>query len=159
MRESPTVETLRALFAYDAVSGALVRLRTGRLAGATNAAGYRQATVNGRLFYVHRIAWAMVHGEWPVGHIDHINLNKSDNRIANLRVVDGRLNGQNRLAQRNNKTGAKGVSFGRNGTRFHACIRVDGKTIHLGNHKTLEGAAAAYRAAAAIHHTVNPLAG
>lgn len=54
---------------------------------------------------LHRMAWFYVHGEWPKGQIDHINHDRKDNRIANLRVVDNTENHRNRPLQSSNKTG------------------------------------------------------
>lgn len=151
-------EVLRKLLQYDEETGVFTRLGTGRKITPKNKAGYVVVYLFGGSYYAHRLAWLYVNGSMPAGQIDHINGDKSDNRIANLRVVSAALNSQNRPAQSNNKTGFKGVSFNTRRTRFHACIRVAGKTIHLGNFVKAEDAAAAYALAAARYHSINPFA-
>jgi hypothetical protein len=49
--------------------------------------GYIVLTLFDKRYMTHRLAWLYVHGEWPSGEIDHINLEKTDNRIANLRIA------------------------------------------------------------------------
>lgn len=95
----------------------------------------------------HRLAWVHVHGSWPAGDIDHINGDKLDNRIANLRDVTRSVNKENmRSARGDNKVGLLGVHVRRQNTTrpYVASIRVSGKLIHLGAHNTPEAAHAAY---------------
>lgn len=100
-------------------------------------------------FQAARIAWLYVHGEWPPDQVDHINLVRDDNRIANLRAANNLQNNSNRGPQRNNKSsGLRGVHFHTQTGKWRAKINVDSKTHSLGLHHTPEEAAAARDAAA-----------
>lgn len=93
---------------------------------------------------MHRVAWLIVHGAWPVGLIDHINGEKVDNRLANLREADKAINAQNRRGPAATSTvGFLGVSRQKNG-RFQARIGVGGKNVALGTFDTAEEAHAAH---------------
>lgn len=80
--------------------------------------------------------------------IDHINGNTMDNRRSNLRIATHAENVRNRLAQRNNKSGYKGVYFHARSQRWRATIQHEGKRHYLGSFDTAELASAAYTAAA-----------
>lgn len=148
-----TAARLRLRMSYDEATGVFRWRDTGRVAGyPAGAAGRLQIYVDGVARYAHRLAWLYVHGEWPDGQIDHINGDKHDNRIANLRVLPGTAqNKQNQSrAYRNNRSGMLGVS--RDGSRWRARIMVDGKSKTLGRFDTPEEASAAYRRAKAELH-------
>jgi hypothetical protein len=68
-----------------------------------------QVGVGGKMIGVHRIAWALVHGEYPASEVDHINGDGADNRLCNLRLATSSQNNQNRRLSSRNKTGVKGV--------------------------------------------------
>lgn len=69
--------------------------RIGKIAGRDNGSGYLKVGIDGKRFRVHRLIWKLVHGTEP-RIIDHINHNRSDNRIENLRDVSHAENMQNR---------------------------------------------------------------
>jgi AP2 domain/HNH endonuclease len=81
-------------------------------------------------------------------HVDHINLNKLDNRKCNLRLATRAQNSQNRPVLKNNLLGIKGVRLYERTGRFVARIRVCGKLLHLGYFNTPEEASDAYWRAA-----------
>ena len=107
--------------------------------------------VGGARHYAHRLAWLFATGEWPKETIDHINGDRGDNRIANLRDVPRRINCENqRKARSVNRVGLLGVSRAtgnRPGKPYTAFIGVRGKSVGLGYFPTAELAHEAYLAA------------
>ena len=108
---------LKELYTYDAERGALVNRRTGRvIKGALKYNGYLGLSVRlkGKQIkvHLHRIVWAIVKGQWPKMCIDHVNGNKTDNRIGNLREASRSENERNKLLpwRLNAQTGLPGVS-------------------------------------------------
>ena len=93
----------------------------------------------------HRVIWAIVHGQWPTGVIDHINGDPTDNRLVNLRQVSHKINGRNARLRSDNPSGFPGIKMTQSG-RWQAVITVDGIRQHLGTFPTLEGAIDARRA-------------
>ena len=119
--------------------------RAGLEAGFITERGYWKIAVHGSLRRRARIVWEMFNGEIR-GQIDHINGDRSDDRIENLRDVSPSFNQQNRRApQANSKTGFLGAS--RNGGGYIARIRVGGVRTYIGRFGTAELASAAYLAA------------
>ncbi len=106
----PDIATLRELFTYDELSGAVLR-QADQYAGYVNNIGYRQICTGGRIYSAHRVAWMLIHGEEPDGEVDHINGNRSDNRIQNLRLVTSAEQNRNRRLGSRNKSGIKGVCW------------------------------------------------
>lgn len=87
------------------------RIRAGTIAGGVNPVdGYRYLRISGRSYAAHRIVWLMMYGEMPVT-IDHIDGNRDNNRLANLRNVTRRENARNKAMYSANKSGVTGVSW------------------------------------------------
>ena len=148
-----TAERLREVLSYDADTGLFVWQaqrgckRPGESAG-TQTDGYLQISVDGRLYKAHRLAWLYVHGAWPVDAIDHINGDRSDNRIANLRDVTLAINNQNRRCATAGKSSPLlGVSWYAQTRRWRAQIQVAGKNRGLGYFDDPQAAHEAYLAA------------
>ena len=143
---------LRAILNYDQTTGIFtwaVRRKGGRglgmEAGARMSHGYISIGIDGNEYTAHRLAWLYIHGEWPLAYIDHINGNRSDNRIENLRDVSQTVNMQNVYAPKsNNKSGYRGVSWHAQRGKYTARIKVEGRYLSLGLHETPEAAHAAY---------------
>lgn len=164
----PSRDLVRQLLRYDPATGELTWLPRpeemfkkhrqflnwnarypGTPAGFVNEYGYRVMHFGSVLFKAHRLAWLHVHDE-PVPEIDHIDGDRSNNRIANLRIATRGQNRANSITSKNNVIGVKGVSAKKG--RFHARIMHDGQAIHLGSFKTLDEAAIARREAAERLH-------
>ena len=96
--------------------------------------GYICVEINSKQFKMHRIIWRLYYGYWPNGLIDHINGNKLDNKICNLREVTLRQNQQNRNVHRNGKL--VGSSFIKKKKIFRSSIVLNKKQYHLGVYKT-----------------------
>jgi len=77
-------------------------------------------------------------------YIDHINQNKLDNRLENLRWINNSGNIRNVTKRNNNKSGYRGVSWVKNRKRWRARINIDGKSIYLGYYENPEDASKVY---------------
>jgi len=110
--------------------------------------GYIRIRVKGKRYRAHRLAWFYVHGIWPTNQIDHINGNKEDNRIANLRDVPQTHNQWNSFRRRDNTSGYKGVRWHKASKKWSTSIRINGKNEWLGTYSTPEKAHEAYCKAA-----------
>lgn len=118
--------------------------------------GYVCICVDKVVYPAHQLAWLYCFGIFPNGFIDHINGNRIDNRISNLRDVPRQTNNENiRRAKKNSKTGVLGVSPSRGG--WMAQISVNYKTIPLGRFASIDEAHAAYLTAKRALHRGNTL--
>jgi hypothetical protein len=118
--------------------------RAGALAGSPNRAGYWTIRIGGKLLYAHRLAWFAIFGEFPPSGMDHINGNRADNRIANLRLATRQQNMGNSKPHRDSASGFRGVQFDKRRGRW--CARVGHK--YIGTFDTPQEAALAYQTAA-----------
>lgn len=154
-----TLDELRASIAYDPDTGVFTRKvgygrsKAGTVLGTKASTGYLTICFKGQIFTAHRLAWFYVHGVMPSSPVDHINGNRTDNRIENLRSGSFASNNQNRLKpQRNNTSGFLGVGWNKQNKRWKAQITVDNQTKHLGHYDTPEEAHEAYLAAKRKYH-------
>lgn len=154
-----TVEQLKDTLDYDADTGVFVwKIRPSKAVMAGDVAGcvekrigYITIGIAGRVYKAHRLAWLYVYGSWPKGLIDHINGNKADNRIDNLRDVFADGNSQNvRKPNRRNKSGFMGVIWYQN--KWRASMSVNGKSKWLGDYSTPEEAHQVYLEAKRKYH-------
>lgn len=160
-----TQERLKELLYYDPDTGSFYwisarpRCTVGALAGSLDKTrGYYRVWIDGKNHKGHRLAWLYTYGVFPTHHVDHINGDKSDNRIANLREVTHAENLQNQhRAQKGSRSGVLGVYPRKNG-KWRAMIQLDGRTRHLGTFDSIRGASAAYLAAKRELHPFGDIA-
>lgn len=139
-------EDIRLAFTYDASAGRLLRLvasgkaAAGTICGSQDRLGYRQIRFKGRLFSESRLVWLWVTGAPSKVEIDHINGDRSDNRIANLREATRLENVRNKAPSGINLKGATQRKSG----RWRAQICVNRKKISLGHYDTEREAHDAY---------------
>jgi len=122
---------------YDKDTGIFIRLKkfgkykVGDVVGRLRNDGYLSIKVKGKHYLAHRLAWMYEHKSEPE-FIDHINHNRADNRLINLRNTDRIGNQKNRTKQMNNTSGVNGVLWHKQHRKWYANIGVDGKNIFLG---------------------------
>mgnify|MGYP001168866129 CR=1 FL=1 len=112
--------------------------------------GYRVGAINNKNTRAHRVIWKIMHDEEPE-QIDHINGDRSDNRIENLRAVINADNGRNQKLRVSNSSGVMGVGFCKRAGKWRVRITINGKDKHLGIYKSYSEAVAARLTAEKLH--------
>lgn len=149
------IEELSKLVSYNPDTGVFIWIdrNKGRFAGSLNAEGYVKIRFryNGKRTEIlaHRLAWYISNGE-VANCIDHINHNRSDNRLINLRNVSNTENQRNRTLNKNNKSGVSGVRF--RGSRWVAEIKIDGIKKNLGSFSSFSDAVNARKDAEVLYN-------
>ena len=146
-----TADHLRKILSYDATTGIFLWRISPRLgaiypgdrAGTRHHNGYTLIKINKKKYIASRLAWLYITGKWPHGQMDHINGNRSDDRLSNIRDVSALLNAQNRRIPWKSKE-LKVVGVYRHRDKYRALIRANGKQRHLGIFITKEEAQTAY---------------
>jgi len=159
MKDAPiNLSRLKELLSYDPDTGVFIwkvsrgKVKIGDAAGAPDSEGYIKIGVAGNSYRRGRLAWFYVHGVWPKELIDHINQDKSDDRLVNLREATKKENQRNKRKYKNNKSGYKGVSWNCDNKCWQAAIAHGAGKIALGYFKTKERAYEAYCEAAKKLH-------
>jgi len=145
-----TQAQLKSILAYDPQTGLFqwiekkgLRLPS-RAAGSRDPRGYIRIGYKGERYWAHRLAWLYVHGEFPPEDVDHINRDRSDNRICNLRLASRNMNNGNTGKWRTNTSGYRGVSWDKRALKYECYIWKLDKKHHLGYYDDPKEAAAVY---------------
>lgn len=144
-------EELKNNLHYNSVTGIFTWItktknnvkKNGDVAGCINTLGYIQIQIKGEIYLAHRLAYLYMEGYFPEHVVDHINGIKKDNRWINLRHVSVRCNLQNGKLSKNNKSGFNGVHFSTSHGKWVSVIKVNRKSIYIGEFNTPEDAAIA----------------
>ena len=135
------VDEIKNALSYDAATGVFSWINcskknlNGTAAGAVQSGGYIQITYAGTSYMAHRLAWFYSTGRFPSCQIDHINGNRSDNRIENLRLATQPQNMINSQRRPNSTTGERGIQRLPSGA-----FRLKVSGIHKGCFASLEEA-------------------
>lgn len=140
-----TQDRLKELLLYNKETGLFIwkskrsnRVKKGSVAGSPETRGYIRIGIDGISYLAHRLAFLYVEGKIPV-MVDHINLDKSDNRWNNLRDCSPTENQRNLSVRGDSSTGVKGVTC-EYGGKYRARIRVGGVRYNLGSYDSLDEA-------------------
>lgn len=157
-REKASIERIRELFTYDPETGEFFwtdkcakNVRPGRRAGFRDTCGYWGITIDYVTYKAHRVAWAYAYGEWPALDIDHIDGERGNNSIKNLRLATNRQNQANRKST-SGKSIYKGVCFHKMHKKWMAQLKNNGETEFIGYFDSQEEAALAYNERAISIH-------
>ena len=131
-----TQEQANRLFHY--LDGQLIRIsligkkaKIGEIAGHVGKRGYKYLSVYKRKYYVHRVIWLMHYGTFPKA-IDHIDGNRLNNRIENLRECSNSENLCNSKIKSNNTSGFKGIHWFKPKQKWRARLSLNKKEYHVG---------------------------
>jgi hypothetical protein len=128
-----TQEELKELLNYNSETGVFTwkvsparQVFSGDIAGTKRKDGYIQIKVKNKLILSHRLAWIYMYGYLPK-YIDHINGQRDDNRIINIREVSNQQNSLNSKISKNNTSGIKGVYWDKSRNKWTVRLSIDGK--------------------------------
>lgn len=162
MTKTLTALRLRDLLLYNNETGLFTRItpiqsrRVGDVAGHTRPDGYKTICIDGKNYLSHRLAWLYFYGIWPIDQIDHIDGNRGNNKIINLREASSSQNCENRAKRCDSTSGYIGVTLCKKSMKWQAKIGHKGKRTHLGLFSSPELAGNAYMEAKASIHKFNP---
>jgi len=124
-----TQSELQGIATYDVDAGVLRwavsrgKMRPGDRIGALDREGYRRVRIDNKQYLEHRLVWLWHHGEFP-RILDHIDRNRDNNRIENLRLCNESQNAANAGKQSHNTSGYRGVYYERERDKWTVEIRV-----------------------------------
>lgn len=156
----PDLNVLDEFFSYDSRAGE-IRINkqyghtlVGGIAGYLNKDGYRQIFFNGKIYLAHRIAWKLHYREEPEFDIDHIDGNRSNISIVNLRRASPAQNNWNRKLTSKSTTGIKGVCWSTKPAKWRVVIYCNDKANFIGHFDDFGEACDAANAARIRFHGV-----
>lgn len=132
---TPNQTTIQSLF--EDKDGGLYWRKTGKKAGTLHRTKYIQVGIDGKSYNAHRLMF-MLHYGWVPEVIDHIDGNRSNNKIENLRPATWTQNLQNMKLRPNNKSGCKNVSWSSAKQKWAVQLSINGRQRNLGRFDDLE---------------------
>ncbi|MBX9902143.1 MAG: HNH endonuclease [Burkholderiaceae bacterium] len=141
-----TQSELKEIVFYDQSTGHFVwrkrfRKSTGDdVAGSLFKNGYVYIQISNKSYRAHRLAWLYVYGNFPALYLDHINGDRSDNRIGNLREVSCSENMKNQRIGVKNTSGYLNISWQKSRLKWSVGLKVNGKSINVGRFDSLDDA-------------------
>lgn len=152
-------ESIKDFISYDPDTGYLTwlkspcrRVKEGAVVSSIDAYGYFVVAFRGSRWKAHRLAWFLHYGEDPPETVDHINGDRKDNRLCNLRAASRGENLKNMSVSGKGSSKYKGVSWNKAVKQWTAYISVDNKKVHLGCFSSEEEAANAYNKRATVEY-------
>lgn len=122
-------ERLKKVLFYDPVTGHFTfsirrgtKRKVGEISGYVNPLGYRVIRIDNENHHAHRLVWLYQYGNFPIELIDHINGDRDDNRLVNLRPATYKQNGENQKLHTANTSGYRGVSWDNHNRQWVACV-------------------------------------
>jgi hypothetical protein len=140
-----TYEKIHELFEYLPNGELMRKVSTspkaikGMIVGCVGTRGYKYFSINAKKYYNHRIVWFLHYGKMPK-YIDHIDGNRLNNKIENLRECNLTQNSCNSLKRKDNTSGYKGVNWFKPQNKWRARISMYGKEYHFGYFDSIEKA-------------------
>lgn len=140
---------LQEALSYNSVTGEITwkinpnlgYTKAGDIAGTVDNKGYIVISVGYKRYKAHRLAWYLYHGQWPKNQIDHIDQNKQNNAINNLRDVTQQINQSNTSVRKDSTSGYKGINWNKKRKKWQVRIQIDGKRKELGFFDNIQSAA------------------
>lgn len=138
-----TQEKLKEYLSYNPETGVFVWIKStrpgwaGKIASHVDVRGYNTAKIEDVRYLCHRLVWLYVYGSFPDGQIDHIDNDKLNNKLSNLRVATHHENQRNKTIHKNNKVGVKGVVLHQCG-KYRGCVGYNKVRYDCGLHATIE---------------------
>lgn len=151
---SITQEFLKELLNYNHITGEFrwkvyrnQHVRIGDRAGTINENNYRQIQILGKMYREHRLVWLYVYGKFPTKEmIDHIDGDKQNNKVDNLREATRQENTYNSCIRENKSSRFKGVCWDKSRLKWIASSQdATKKHKHLGRYESEEEAHQAYQ--------------
>lgn len=116
----------------------------GNIAGTTkkgkNKNGYKEIHIKGKIISAHKLTWYLYYGVWPDKEIDHIDHDRGNNKISNLRLVDRSTQNRSACRRKDNTSGHTGVYWCKTANKWLSIINYDKKTYQLGRFENIEDA-------------------
>jgi hypothetical protein len=123
----------------------------GKPLGCVNSDGYIQISIQGKKYYAHRLVFLYHHGYLP-NYLDHIDGDKSNNKIENLRAASLHENNYNVKTPKTNKSGVKNVHWNKKNKNWNVTLAANNKSMYFGSFDDLELAALVAEEARNLYH-------